>query len=152
MFEWVRAQRLFHDHATAEWDEKAGLYLTGRASAKEFIEGVRHRVGDVWRPYLELHVLRLFFRAKKNGLPDTYQKVQHYVLRLRKSFTFSAEMGWSSTYSLSKPSFLNARLGPVTLRGPWAPFGPYSTGPGKTHRRFNPPALRCLASEDLPRT
>lgn len=75
----MRAQRLFHDHATAEWDEKAGLYLTGRASAKEFIEGVRSRVGDVWRPYLELHVLRLFFRAKKNGLPDTYQKVKHFA-------------------------------------------------------------------------
>ena len=76
VFEWVRAQRMFHDHATAEWDEKAGLYLTGRASAKEFIEGVRSRVGEgVWRPYLEPHVLRLFFRAKKNGLPDTYHKV-----------------------------------------------------------------------------
>lgn len=68
---------MFHDHATAEWDEKAGLYLTGRASAKEFIEGVRGRVGEgAWRPYLEPHALRLFFRAKKNGLPDTYHKVQ----------------------------------------------------------------------------
>eukprot|EP00752_Nemacystus_decipiens_P016507 g14756.t1 len=76
VFEWVRAQRMFHDHAAAEWDEKAGLYLTGRASAKEFIEGVRSRVGeDVWRPYLEPHALRLFFRAKKNGLPDTYHKI-----------------------------------------------------------------------------
>lgn len=76
MFEWVRALRLFHDEATEEWDQKAGLYLTGRASAKEFVEGVRGRVGDeVWRPYLEPHVLRLFFRAKANGLPDAYQKV-----------------------------------------------------------------------------
>lgn len=79
MFEWVRAQRVFHDHATEEWDEKAGLYLTGRASAKEFVEGVRSRVGgDAWRPYLEPHVLRLFFRAKKNGLPDTYHKVHDH--------------------------------------------------------------------------
>eukprot|EP00903_Cladosiphon_okamuranus_P007871 g7608.t1 len=76
VFEWVRAQHMFHDHATAEWDEKAGLYLTGRASAKEFVEGVRGRVGEgVWRPYLEPHTLRLFFRAKKNGLPDTYHKI-----------------------------------------------------------------------------
>lgn len=67
---------MFHDHATQEWDEKAGLYLTGRASANEFIEGVRRRVGeDIWRPHLEPHVLRLFFRAKKNGLPDAYEKV-----------------------------------------------------------------------------
>lgn len=83
VFEWVRAQRMFHDDAVAEWDEKAGLYLTGRASAKEFIEGVRSRVGDgVWRPYLEPHVLRLFFRAKKNGLPDTYHKVQERVFEI----------------------------------------------------------------------
>lgn len=67
---------MFHDHATEEWDQKAGLYLTGRASAKEFLEGVRARVGDdAWRPFLEPHVLRLFFRAKKNGLPDVYHKV-----------------------------------------------------------------------------
>lgn len=72
----MRAQLAFHDHATEEWDQKAGLYLTGRASAKEFVESVRGRVGDkVWRPYLEPHVLRLFFSAKKNGMPDAYQKV-----------------------------------------------------------------------------
>ncbi|CAN0457542.1 unnamed protein product, partial [Ectocarpus sp. 12 AP-2014] len=48
----------------------------GRASAKEFVEGVRARVGEgVWRPYLEPHVLRVFFRAKKNGLPDAYHKI-----------------------------------------------------------------------------
>lgn len=87
MFEWVRAQRLFHAEATEEWEHKAGLYLTGRASAKEFVEGVRGRVGEeVWRPYLEPHVLRLFFRAKVNGLPDAYQKVcvcvYHLVRRL----------------------------------------------------------------------
>ncbi|CAM9407626.1 unnamed protein product [Scytosiphon promiscuus] len=76
VFEWVRAQRMFHDQATEEWEQKAGLYVTGRASAKEFVEGVRSRVGDdVWRPYLEPHVLRLFFRAKKNGLPDAYHKI-----------------------------------------------------------------------------
>lgn len=68
---------MFHDHATEEWDQKAGLYLTGRASAKEFVEGVRARVGEgVWRPYLEPHVLRVFFKAKKNGLPDVYHKVK----------------------------------------------------------------------------
>lgn len=78
VYEWLRAERAFHEHATEEWGHKAGLYLTARASAKEFVEGVRARVGEgVWRPYLEPHVLRFFFRAKRNGLPDVYQKVQH---------------------------------------------------------------------------
>lgn len=72
----MRAQRAFHNQATEEWEDKAGLYLTGRASAKEFVEGIRARVGEeTWRPYLEPHTLRFFSRAKRNGLPDTYQQV-----------------------------------------------------------------------------
>ena len=77
VFEWMRAQRSFHETACEAWDEKAGLYLTGRASAREFVEDVRGRVEeDIWRPYLETHVLRFFFRAKRNGLPDAYNQVK----------------------------------------------------------------------------
>lgn len=76
-FEWLHVQRSFHKIACKAWSEKAALYLTGRASAREFIDDVRGRMEeDVWRPNLEPHVLRFFFRAKRNGLPDVYHQVK----------------------------------------------------------------------------
>ncbi|CAM9117664.1 unnamed protein product, partial [Phaeothamnion confervicola] len=60
VLEWLRAQNEFTREARNEWFAKAGLYLTGRANARDFVAAVAAALAAQarWRPYLENHVLR----------------------------------------------------------------------------------------------